>query len=103
MMSLATARLMIRTKPVFVASLSVIVGSYLAWIGQMGMQFVFPAQARRFRYGCELRAAGTPRTRILVTGSAIPRNAVSAGSMDSSALPISISIRDGGIFGIGYL
>jgi hypothetical protein len=46
--SLATVRSIICTNPVFVASFNVMVGSYFAWIGQIGMQFVLPAQARRF-------------------------------------------------------
>src|SRR5437016_14281377 len=79
--SLATVRSIICTNPVFVASFSVMVGSYFAWIGQIGMQFVLPAQARRFRYGAELRAAGTPLTGILATGFPIPKN------------PVSVSVR----------
>ena len=34
--------------PLLVASFSVMVASYLAWIGQIGMQLVLPAQVRRF-------------------------------------------------------
>ena len=59
--SLATAW-WISFAPLLVASFKVMVGSYLAWIGQIGMQLVLPAQARRFRYGWELRAAGRLRT-----------------------------------------
>ena len=47
--SLATVRSDIVTKPVSIASFKVMVGSYFAWIGQIGMQLVLPAQARRFR------------------------------------------------------
>ena len=45
--SLATVWYMILTFPVARASLSVTVGSYFAWIGQIGMQLVLPAHARR--------------------------------------------------------
>src|SRR5215475_16162196 len=76
--SLATVRSMICTNPVLLASFNVMVGSYFAWIGQIGMQFVLPAQARRFRYGSELRAAGTPLTGMSVTAVPIPKNPVSA-------------------------
>src|SRR5215831_20497298 len=77
--SLATVPFRNFTTPgVFIASFSVMVGSYFAWIGQIGMQLVLPAQARRFRYGSELRAAGTPLTGILVTSFPIPKNPVSA-------------------------
>src|SRR3974390_1003265 len=48
--SLATVR-SFSFAPLFVASFKVMVGSYLAWIGQIGMQLVLPAQVRRFRYG----------------------------------------------------
>ncbi len=73
MTSLATAW-SISFAPLLVASFNVMVGSYLAWIGQIGMQLVLPAQARRFRYGWELRAAGRLLTLIAVTGFSIPRN-----------------------------
>src|SRR5215831_17032139 len=48
--SLATVRSMICTNPVLVASFNVMVGSYFAWIGQIGMQFVLPAHGRRFHF-----------------------------------------------------
>ena len=35
------------TLPVFSALLIVTVASYFAWIGQIGMQFVLPAQTLR--------------------------------------------------------
>src|SRR5260221_3039420 len=55
------------TVPVFSACSSVTLGSYLAWMGQIGMQLVLPAQTRRLWYGWELRPAGVP-----VTVSGIP-------------------------------
>ena len=45
--SLATAW-SISCAPLLVASFNVMVASYLAWIGQIGMQLVLPAQARQF-------------------------------------------------------
>src|SRR6202035_5568837 len=84
--SLATAW-SISFAPPLVASLNVMVGSYLAWIGQIGMQLVLPAQARRFRYGWELRAAGRLLTLIPVTGWSIPRNLVSSSVNFASASP----------------
>src|SRR5258708_40224149 len=72
--SLATVRSLNVTKPVFLASFSVMVGSYFAWIGQIGMQLVLPAQARRVLYSAELRAAGTPPTRIIGTRLPPPQN-----------------------------
>src|SRR5438094_10139361 len=101
---LATWRCNNRTCPVSKASFSVMVGSYFAWIGQIGMQLVLPAQARRFRYGSELRAAGTPLTGILVTGFPIPKNPVSP-SVSGSLLRESLtywSVVEFGILGIGY-
>src|SRR6476646_8779356 len=87
--------------PLLVASFSVIVGSYLAWIGQIGMQLVLPAQARRFRYGWDLRAAGRLRTLSPVTGFPIPRNLVSSSVNRASASPTRWSNSEGGILGIG--
>jgi len=105
-MSQATVRSRNFTMPgVFIASFNVMVGSYFAWIGQIGIQLVLPAQARRLRYGSELRAAGTPLTGILVTGSPIPKNAVSSffkGSLFNDASTC-WSVVEFGIFGIGYV
>jgi len=90
---------------VFLASFSVMVGSYFAWIGQIGMQLVLPAQARRFRYGAELRAAGTPLTGIMGTGFPIPKNPVSASVSGFwfRDLLTYWSVVEFGIFGIGYV
>ena len=74
----------------------------MAWIGQIGMQLVLPAQARRPLYGRELRAAGTLRTGISVGAVSIPRNAVSLALRFLSAFLIARSVRDSGIAGIGY-
>src|SRR6516165_5714617 len=98
--SLATAW-SISLAPLLVASANVMVGSYLAWIGQIGMQLVLPAQARRFRYGWELRAAGRLRTLSPVRGSPMPRNWVSSALNCASALPTRWSNSEGGILGIG--
>jgi hypothetical protein len=49
--------------PVLSARARVTVASYFAWIGQIGMQLVLPAQTRRFWYGCELRPAGVGETK----------------------------------------
>src|SRR5258705_7632039 len=87
--------------PRLVASFKVMVGSYFAWIGQIGMQLVLPAHARRFLYGCELRAAGTPRTGISVGERDMPRNAVSAGVRFLSAFLTARSVSDSGIRGMG--
>src|SRR5277367_4389550 len=83
--------------PLLVASFKVTVGSYLAWIGQIGMQLVLPAQARRFRYGWELRAEGRLRTASDVTDLPIPRNWVSPSPKFASAWPTRWSNNDGGI------
>src|SRR5258708_38477866 len=99
--SLATVRSQSLTNPVPIASFNVIVGSYFAWIGQIGMQLVLPAQARRLRYGCELRAAGRPRTGISLGGDFIPRNWGSAGNRPLSARLMAPSVSDSGIRGIG--
>src|ERR1700733_8340875 len=98
--SLATA-LWISRVPPFIASFNVIVASYLAWIGQMGMQLVLPAQARLFRYGWELRAACRLLTLSVVTGVPIPRNLVSTSDRFVSASPTRRSNNDCGILGIG--
>ena len=50
-------RYMTSTLPVRSASASVTLASYLAWIGQIGMQLVLPAQTRRF-YTAASSAAG---------------------------------------------
>src|SRR5580698_9139755 len=86
--SLATAQ-GISLAPPFVASFKVIVGSYFAWIGQMGMQLVLPAHARRFRYGSEFRAAGRLRTLSEVTDFPVSRNVVSTSDKSESAWPTS--------------
>src|SRR5262249_27425149 len=101
--SLATVRSQ-NVTPVFLASFSVMVGSYFAWIGQIGMQLVLPAQARRFRYGSELRAAGNPLTGIMGTGLPIPKNPVSASVSGFwfRDLLTYWSVVEFGIFGIGY-
>src|SRR5215813_2445511 len=99
--SLATVLFIIVTDLWFSASFKVMVGSYFAWIGQIGMHFVLPAQAGRFLYGCELRAGGTPRTGISVGGRDMPRNAVSAGLRFLSAFLTARSVSDSGIRGIG--
>src|SRR4029077_10594575 len=101
MISLATVLLIIVTFLWLSASFKVTVGSYFAWIGQIGMQLVLRAQARRPLYGCELRAAGKPRTAIPVGACSISRNAVSAGSSFSSALAMARSVSEFGIRGIG--
>src|ERR1700745_3150515 len=81
------------------------VGSYFAWIGQIGMQLVLPAQARRFRYGSGLRAARTPLTGILGNGFPIPKKWVSppvSGFLLREAWTY-WSVVEFGILGIGYV
>ncbi|MCY1242810.1 hypothetical protein D3C85_1557090 [compost metagenome] len=51
-----------RTLPVSSALFMVTVASYLAWIGQIGVQLVLPAQTRRPLSFCELRPAGVGLT-----------------------------------------
>src|SRR5258707_6859398 len=101
MMSLATVCRIIFTFLWLSASFNVMVGSYLAWIGQIGMQWVLPAQARRLPYGRELRAAGTLRSLNPVTGLPIPRKLVSSAVNCARASPMRWSDTEGGILGIG--
>src|SRR5689334_7308508 len=59
---LATVRYNTLTLPVARALFIVTVASYLAWIGQIGVQLVLPAHTRRPAYGWELRPAGVGLT-----------------------------------------
>src|SRR5215204_5178503 len=103
MISLATVFSRIWTKPVAIASFNVMVGSYFAWMGQIGMQLVLPAQARRCLYGWELRAAGSLLTGIFLTGFPISRNSVLSSLRLLSAASTARSNNESGISGIGYL
>src|SRR5712671_6082608 len=92
----ATVLYITSTRPVRTASASVTLGSYLAWIGQIGMQLVLPAQTRRFCYGCELRAAGVLET--AQSRSSRPTPSIFRFGMAAST---DMSTFDSGIFGIG--
>src|ERR1700747_3187885 len=93
----ATCRYRISTFPVRSASCMVTLGSYLAPIGQIGMQLVLPAHTRRSWYGCELRPAGVLETFHVMLSRPMP----GIFNCDVTA-STAMSTFDSGIRGIGY-
>ncbi|MNJ52175.1 hypothetical protein D3C77_474970 [compost metagenome] len=88
-----------RTLPVSSALAMVTVASYLAWIGQIGVQLVLPAHTRRPLSLCELRPAGVCRTLRVTPGYGLPSGAFSGlwYTVPVTCLPRPWSTSDGGM------